>query len=355
MSEIRAAVIGVGSMGANHARVYAEMEGVRLVALADVDPGRLRAVTRGKDRTLRAYEDYRELLTTEKLDLLSIAVPTRLHREAATAAIERGVATLVEKPLTPSVEDGRPLIEAARATGVPLMVGHVERFNPAVQELKRRLDAGALGRVLQVQARRVGPFPQRIRDVGVVQDLAAHDIDIMRYLLGSEVERVFAETQRQVSTEHEDLVSAVLRFRDGAVGMLDVNWLTPTKVRQLTVLGERGMFALDYLTQELRFYARPATDASWPPDRGRMAAWGWSAALTGAGEGAMERIAIEKVEPLRAELEALAAWVRGGPGTACPMPPEDALAALEVAERIVEAGRTGQVVPVGERVADRGD
>ena len=353
MSELRAAVIGVGSMGANHVRVYAEMEGVRLVAVADSDADRLPAAARG--RALRTYEDYRQMLASQRLDLVSIAVPTRLHREVALAALERGVAALVEKPLAPSVEEGRPLLEAAQAAGVPLMVGHVERFNPAVRELKRRLEAGALGRVLQVQARRVGPFPQRTRDVGVVQDLAAHDIDIMRHLLGAEVEHVFAETQLRVSTEHEDLVSAVLRFRDGAVGLLDVNWLTPTKVRELTVLGERGMFALDYLTQELLFYARPplAAEPSTLPGRGRLTLSGWSAALAGPGEGAMERIPIEKVEPLRAELEAFVAWVRGA--APCPVAPEDALAALEVAERIVESGRRGQVVAVGQPVAERGD
>jgi predicted dehydrogenase len=116
------------------------------------------------------------------------------------------------------------------------------------------------------------------------------------------------------------------------------------------------MFALDYLTQELRFYARPPSDATWPDAGGRPAASGWSAALTGVGQGAMERVPIEKVEPLRAELEAFSAWIRAPKGGSdCPVPAEDALAALEVAERIVESGRTGRVLAMGEPVVERGD
>jgi predicted dehydrogenase len=222
------------------------------------------------------------------------------------------------------------------------MVGHVERFNPAVQELKRRLEAGEMGRVFLARAERVGPFPQRIRDVGVVQDLATHDIDVMRFLLGSEVERVYAETEAGIRTEHEDLLSAVMRFRGGAVGLLEVNWLTPTKVRRLALVGEAGMFVADYLTQELVFYERESAGAACvagPP------------ALTGAGQGT--RISVENKEPLRAELEAfVASVVQGSPS---PVPAEEALAALEVATCLVESGRTGRVVQVGAQPAGQSE
>ena len=137
---------------------------------------------------------------------------------------------------------------------MPLTVGHIERFNPAVVELQARLRAGELGRVFQVHARRVGPFPERVRDVGVVLDLAPHDIDVMRFLLDSEVARVQAETEQRINTEHEDMLAGVLRFANGVVGVLDINWLTPTKIRELSVLGERGMFVVDYLARELTFY-----------------------------------------------------------------------------------------------------
>jgi UDP-N-acetylglucosamine 3-dehydrogenase len=341
---LRAGVIGLGAMGMNHARVYAEIEGVELAAVADPASERRRLAARPTlAGSVRAYPDYREMLAAEQLDLLSVAVPTGLHREVALAALERRVATLVEKPIAADLEDGRAIVRAAQATGCQLMVGHVERFNPAVQELKRRLDAGHLGRVFLARAERVGPFPQRTRDVGVVLDLATHDIDILRFLLGCEVERVYAETATGLRTEHEDLLSAVMRFRGGVVGLLEVNWLTPAKVRRLALVGEKGMFVVDYLTQELLFYERQSVGAAWPS----------LAALTGGGEGVMTRIPVQKQEPLRAELEAFVESVaRGSPA---PIPAEDALAAVEVAACLAESGRTGQVVPMKAQVTGRGE
>jgi predicted dehydrogenase len=266
---------------------------------------------------------------------VSVAVPTRAHGEVAEHVIERGVALLVEKPLAATVAEGARLRDAAAAAGVALTVGHVERFNPAVIELKRRLDAGELGRVFQVHARRVGPFPRRVRDIGVVLDLAPHDIDVMRFLLGSEVERVRAETERRIATDHEDMLSGLLRFANGVVGVLDVNWLTPTKIRELAVLGERGMFVVDYLARELTFYENDAHPRDQDED--------WAAHhLKGVSEGPVQRIAVEKREPLRAELESFARAVRDGAAPA--VSPDDALAAMAAAEALVEAARTGDVV-----------
>ena len=346
---LAAAVIGLGAMGINHARVYGEMEGVELVAAADPAAERRRLAARQRRAgSPRTYADYREMLARERLDLVSVAVPTRLHREVALAALERRVATLVEKPIAADLEEGQAILAAAEKAGCQLMVGHVERFNPAVQELKRRLEAGELGRVFLARAERVGPFSQRTRDVGVVHDLATHDIDVMRFLLASEVERVYAETEAGLRTEHEDLLSAVMRFRSGVVGLLEVNWLTPAKVRRLALVGEAGMFVVDYLTQELVFYERESTGAACLPGQGPSLA-----ALTGGGEGAMTRIPVEKKEPLRAELEAFAESV--ALGSPSPVPAGEALAALEVATRLVESGRTGCVVQVGGQSIGRSE
>jgi len=336
-------------MGVNHARVYGEMEGVELVAAADPAAERRRLAARPPSAgSPRTYADYREMLARERLDLVSVAVPTRLHREVALAALERRVATLVEKPIAADLEEGQAILAAAEKAGCQLMVGHVERFNPAVQELKRRLEAGELGRVFLARAERVGPFSQRTRDVGVVHDLATHDIDVMRFLLASEVERVYAETEAGLRTEHEDLLSAVMRFRGGVVGLLEVNWLTPAKVRRLALVGEAGMFVVDYLTQELLFYERESTGAACLPGQGPSLA-----ALTGGDEGAMTRIPVEKKEPLRAEIEAFAESV--ALGSPSPVPAEDALAAVEVATRLVESGRTGRVVQVGAEPIGRSE
>lgn len=320
---LRVGVIGLGSMGLNHARVYSEIEGVDLVAVADVSPERL------KTATCRTYGDYRRMLTEERLDAVSVCVPTLLHREVALAAVARGVALLVEKPIAATLDEGRAIDDAARKAGVPLMIGHVERFNPAVLEVKRRLAAGELGRVYQVYARRTGPFPQRVRDVGVVHDLAPHDIDVMFFLLESAVERVYAETLRGIATEHEDMIWGVLRFRNGAVGVLDANWLTPLKVRQLSVLGEKGLLQADYLSQQVRFYPKGSDAHSL--------------------DAAPQPINVEKAEPLRLELEAFIDAVRRD--VAPPVSAEDGLAALATASLLVESALRGRAVDVPQESA----
>ena len=259
---LRVGVIGVGTMGAHHVRVFGELDGAELVAIADTSEERLAELER--QGSVRAYGDYREMLAEERLEAVSIAVPTRQHLDVALACIEQGVPLLVEKPLAASVDECLQLRDAAIGAGVPLMAGHIERFNPGVVELKKRIEQGEAGRLIQIQARRVGPFFPRERDVGVVQDLATHDIDVLRHLVACEIDRVRAETRSGIRSPYEDALSAVLRFEDGTIGTLDVNWLSPIKDRELRVLGERGLFKLDYLTQQLTFYLTSA-EAGTPP------------------------------------------------------------------------------------------
>jgi predicted dehydrogenase len=217
--------------------------------------------------------------------------------------------------------------------GVKLSVGHIERFNPAIVELKRRVQRGDVGRVFQIHARRVGPFPFRIRDVGVVIDLATHDIDIMRYITGAEVARIYAETEQKIHTEHEDMLSGLLKFRNGAVGVLDINWVTPTKIREITVVGEKGMFLANYLTQDLFFY-----DTNYQ----RNGNWDNLQTLLGVSEGDMTRIMLERKEPLRAELESFVDAV--AKDTEPLVRGEDGLVALDLAQKMVESGRTNEVI-----------
>ena len=331
-------MIGLGAMGDNHARIYADSPGVELAAVADTDAARLDAAIR--DRTARGYADAARMLDEEALDLVSVCVPTAAHGDVAAAVIDRRIPLLIEKPLAGTYEEGRRISDLAERAGVMLTVGHIERFNPAVIELKRRLDAGELGRVFQVHARRVGPFPQRVRDVGVVMDLAPHDIDVMRFVLGSEIARVHAETEQRINTDREDMLIGTLRFGNGVVGVLDVNWLTPTKIRELSVLGERGMFVVDYLARALTFYENAfyGNDAAPPPQPADWAA----RHLKGVSEGPVRVIDIEKREPLRVELEAFVAAVRAG--TPPPVSAGDALAAIAASEALIEAARSGEGV-----------
>ena len=239
---LKVAVVGVGAMGRNHARIFAEMPQTHLAAVADLDAEAAAQVAR--TYKAEAYADFEEMLTIERPDVVSVAVPTRLHRPVAVAALEAGSHVFVEKPLALSVTDGQAILDAARRTGRKLAVGHIERFNPAVVELKRLLDEGQLGRMFQLRSRRVGPFPPRVEDVGVVFDLATHEVIILEYLTQARITSLYAETQREIHAAHEDLLSGVLKFSNGAVGVLDINWLTPKKFRELTIIGERGMFVV---------------------------------------------------------------------------------------------------------------
>ncbi len=330
---LKTAVIGVGMMGRNHARIYSELPDAVLVGVADANEAAAREVTERYGG--RYYADYRQLLDTEKPDAVSIAVPTEDHVQVALHAIERGMHILLEKPIAYSEEQAEHIIAAAEKASVCLMVGHIERFNPAVGALKERLEQGELGRVFQIDARRQSPFPARVKDVGVVIDLAVHDLDVMRYITGADVVRVFAETERRIHSTQEDLMHSLIRMDDGTVGSLTINWLTPTKIRELYVTGERGMYRVDYLMQDLYFYENATTQGS---------EWETLKVLRGVSEGQMTRYVVAKKEPLRAELQAFLASVRGD--SAVPVTGQDGLTALKLAHAIVTSGMEHRVVEV---------
>jgi predicted dehydrogenase len=270
-----------------------------------------------------------------------VAVPVPHLAPTAHEALAAGLHVLVEKPTAPTEDDALALIAAAHERGLLLGTGHVERFNPAVIALKRKLDEGVIGRVHQMHARRLSPFPNRDSMLGVALDLATHDIDVMRFISGSEVKRVFAETSQHYHEAAEDLLCATLRFDDEATGLLEVNWITPTKVRELTVTGERGTFRLDYLTQDLFLFEHPTTSNEWEALAG----------MRGGGEGDMVRFALERREPLRVQWEAFLGAVRAG-GEA-PVSGRDGLASLSTARAIQEAGRLHETVTPSYRTAAR--
>ena len=332
---ITAAVIGVGSMGQNHARVYRELPGVELVGIADLDQATVQRIARLCNT--HPFTDYRQMLDTCRPDLVSVAVPTCYHRQVVLDALDAGCHVLVEKPISATVAEGEELIARAQARGRKLMVGHIVRFNPAIEVLKAQLDAGELGRIFQVRCRRLGPFPTRIQDVGVVIDLATHDLDILRHLVGSPVVRLYAETEQKIHTAHEDTMIATLRFANGVIGSLDIDWLTPTKIREITVTGERGMFLVDDLNQELYLYENQEATAEQ---------WSNLTILHGVSVGRMIRYPISRREPLYVELEAFVSAVRED--RPVPASGTDGLRALELAQALVRSGQTGQVIEIDE-------
>ncbi len=242
---IRVGVIGLGEMGQHHARIYSQLD-CELVGVADIDIDTAREI--GNKFSCRYFYDYHDLLT--EVDAVSIAVPTSLHREIATPFLESGIHCLLEKPIAATVEEGKALIEAAELGRAKLAVGHIERFNPAVQKLKSILDQGTLGQLMIITIRRVGPFVDRIRDVGVIIDSASHDVDVARYLMGREPIAAFCRSGRFTHPTEEDHAVIVLDFGD-TTACIEANWFTPRKVRTLVITGSKGIAYLNYITQSL--------------------------------------------------------------------------------------------------------
>lgn len=254
---MKVGVIGTGAMGEHHARIYRQMKNVELVGVSDIDKERLHKVA-SKYGTA-AYQNHLELLN-QKLDAVSVVVPTSLHREISLDAIDRGVHVLVEKPIAESLESAGAIVNAAEKADVKLLVGHIERFNPAVLKLKEIIDSDMLGKIVSISARRVGPYNPRIRDVGVIIDLGVHDIDVISYLYGSHVVEVYAISVND-STAFENHASVMLRFKDNRSGVIDTNWLTPHKIRKLNVIGLGGVAYLDYIEQSVSIH-----DQEWIRD-----------------------------------------------------------------------------------------
>jgi UDP-N-acetylglucosamine 3-dehydrogenase len=303
---LRVGVVGVGVMGSNHARVFADLPGVRLVGVADPDrnqrdfvSGILGCTTFG---TMEGLLDH-------GVDALTIAAPTHLHRDLAIACIERGVHVLVEKPIASSVEEGRAIIAAARRAGVALMVGHVERFNPTVEAIKEAIRDED---ILSIAITRVGPFPPRMSNVGVVIDLAVHDIDLIRWFTESDI----AEVQPQLSSavaEREDIALLQFRTASGVLAHINTNWLTPFKARNVTIATRKKYITGDLLTRQV-------TECfGFQPD----------------GSYSMRHLSVGHAEPLRAELQAFIGAIRDNRQPA--VTGEEGVASLEIAIRCLES------------------
>jgi predicted dehydrogenase len=333
MADLRAGLIGLGMMGRHHARVLSGLEGVELVAVADAggDPHGVA----GQRPLLASIEQ----LIAVGIDYCVVAVPTVHHEPIGLALAEAGVHAMVEKPLASDTSAAVRLAEAFESRGLVGAVGHIERYNPALQNLRRRLAEGELGAAYQVVTRRQGPFPSRIADVGVVKDLATHDIDLTAWVSQQPLVSVAAQTAHKSGREHEDLVAVVGQLADGTVTSHLVNWLSPLKERVTIVTGERGAFVADTLTADLTFYANGLVPTTWDD----------IAQFRGVSEGDVIRFAIAKPEPLRTEHEAFRDAVLGREADIVTM--RQGLATVAVAEAVLESARSGQTVHLGKALS----
>lgn len=329
MTGLRAGLIGLGMMGRHHARNLRAIDGVDLVAVADPagDP-------HGVAGALPVLGSVEELIA-QGVDYVVVATPTAYHEQIGLALAEAGVHALIEKPLAKDTGAARRLAEAFAAKGLVGATGHIERYNPALQNLRKRLENGDLGDLYQVQTRRQGPFPSRIADVGVVKDLASHDVDLTAWVTQREYELVGARTVSKAGREYEDMVSATCQLSGGLMSNHLVNWLSPTKERLTVVTGEKGMFVADTLTADLTFYANGLVATTWDD----------IAQFRGVSEGDVTRFAIAKPEPLRTEHENFRDAVLGKDADIVTM--EQGARVVEVCEAMIESAATNRFIEVG--------
>ena len=342
--QLNVGVIGCGRMGAFHVRNYLQLGCACLVAVADPDEEARRHAVGGMG--IPEYADWRTMIEHEagELDAVSVACSSKAHAEVTLEALDAGLHVLVEKPIATTLPDALRMRSAAMEAGLKLMVGHIERFNPAVSKLRELVGEGRLGPVYRAHATRVGPLPTRVQDVGVAIDLATHDLDILQHVLGAGISEIYADGRRFVHEAQEDLLTCLVRFNGDAgdvLGLLDVNWLTPEKKREVALIGANGLLKASYLTQDVWFVESPTAPLKWE---------GLSM-LRGDGEGAAVRFSLAKTEPLRAELEAFCRCVLDD--TPEPISAHDGVKALAAALAVRESATVRRPVKLLDIPAPR--
>jgi predicted dehydrogenase len=326
VKNLRAGLVGLGMMGRHHARVLSSLPGVDFVGVSD-PAGDINCVAQGRPVVKTVAE-----LITLGIDYAMVAVPTVYHLEVGIELASAGIHTMVEKPLSQDTASSKELVQIFANASLIGAVGHIERYNPALQEARRRLEQ--LGALYQVVTRRQGPFPARVADVGVVKDLATHDIDLTAWITSQHYASVSARTALRTGREHEDLVAVVGTLQDGTITNHLVNWLSPLKERVTILTGEKGAFVADTLTGDLTFYANGTVTSSW----------GEIEQFRGVSEGDVIRYAIPKHEPLRMEHENFRDAILGKPADIVTM--EQGLATVLVAEAIITSAIANQIVDI---------
>ncbi len=326
---LRGAVIGLGMIGRHHARLLQDTERVEFAGAVDPGGDRYRSV---HDHGL-IFDSVPALLAHGPVDFAVVAVPTDSHLPVARELMAAGASVLVEKPLAGTVEEAKEIVRLAEISGVHGAVGHVERFNIALQEMRRRVADGQLGRLFALSTIRSGPFAGRVRDVGVIKDLATHDIDVVSWLSDSRIVQVAAQTQHLSGQEYEDLALVTGALESGPAFSLVVDRVSPTKVRRTRALGERGVLEADTLTGDLFFYENAAVDV----------AWSTAQQFRGVSEGNVTRYALRREEPLRVELETFIDYLQGD-ADADVVRLERGVEIVQIAETVIESARSGRTL-----------
>lgn len=318
---LKAVVVGAGNMGKNHVRNYSVLPGVELTGLADVNPN---AEALAKEFKCKFFTDYEEMFDAIKPDIVSIVVPTPFHAQVAMNAMNRGIHCLVEKPIASTVAEADQMIACAKKNKVVFTVGHIERYNPLIKKLKKVIDTGKIGDVTSIVCRRVGGFPQMEPKTDVIIDLAVHDIDIVNYILGQRPKKIVSHGSRTHHSQKIDSAEILMDY-GRASGFVQANWLTPVKIRTISVTGSQGYVEGNYITQELAYYKHNMQKVK--DDFANF--------VTDMGKLEQEAIAVDFEEPLASELKGFIAAVKGNPEK-CLVQADDAKEALRIALDAVE-------------------
>lgn len=286
---LKIAVVGIGNMGKHHARIYSELQNAELVAVCDLNK------KFGKELAdkynCKFYEDYHEMIKKEELDAVSIAVPTSSHKKIAVDFLNQKIHVLLEKPICNKLSDAEEIIKTAKQNNVKLLIGHIERYNPAIVKVKELIKGGFFGEVISIDAKRVGSYPSQIKDSDVILDVAIHDIDIINFLYESFPNNVSANNGNAFGGNKADYVDILMEYGDKS-GSIQCNWVTPVKIRNLTVTGTKGYAELNYMTQELKLFESEVVKTF--DDFGDF--------IVKFGNPTTTNISIQKEEPLKIEL-----------------------------------------------------
>lgn len=324
---MRVGIIGVGSMGQNHARILAE-KGV-LASVSDVIPQASKSI--GEKYSVKNYLSHQEMLRSD-VDAVVVVTPTSTHEEIARDAIRAGKHVLLEKPMTGSSRSLKGLVDLAEKEKVILAGGFTERYNPIVSFAKQSLQNGAYGDLITAATRRVSSMPSRIRDVGVIMDLGVHDIDVVQYVVGKNADSVYALAGHGKGATYEDHASMLIDFEGGTTGFIEVNWLTPMKVRKLALTCSKNFVEVDYMEQS----ALVCSSTFKPVEGGNL----YNVPL----ELDVRRVALKKEEPLKRELTDFLEAAETGREPL--VSGESAIKTLEIAEAALESVRSGKKVQV---------
>lgn len=316
---LRAGLVGLGVMGRHHMRLLSQIDGVEFVGVHDPALSGQENVNGNK-----IFGELAELIDAG-IDYCVVAAPTVFHLDLGLALAAARIHCLIEKPVAPSHKEATQLVAAFDKEGLVGGVGHIERFNPALRAMRQKIEDGLLGEIYQISTRRQGPFPARIADVGVVKDLATHDIDLTAWVAQSPYRDIAARTTHKSGRPHEDMVVAVGTLENGTIVNHIVNWLSPFKERNTTVIGDKGSLVADTLTADLTFYENGTMKGDWDSVQ----------VFRGVAEGDVTRYALNKVEPLLAEHLAFRDAVLTGDQSSI-VTLSDGLAAVRIADEMLK-------------------